>query len=68
MTGVAQLVGHRLAKRKVTGSILHQDRCLGCEFGPRLGQLRESTHVSLLHHHISPFLSPSFPLSLKINK
>ena len=37
MTGVAQLVGHDLAKQKVASSVSGQGTCLGCGFGPQLG-------------------------------
>ena len=43
LTGVAQLVGCCLAKRKVAGSILFQGACLGCGFGPWTGLVREAT-------------------------
>ena len=34
LTSVTELVGHRPAKLKAAGSVLHQGTCLGCEFGP----------------------------------
>ena len=55
LTGVAQLVGHRPTKQKVTGSIPAQGTCLG------VGQILSWGHV---RGNLSMFLSllvPSFP-------
>ena len=43
LTGVAQLVWHRLAKRKVTGLTPRQDTCLGGGWGPEPEYLQEAT-------------------------
>ena len=65
LTGVAQLVGHRPTKQKVTGSIPAQGTCLGVGLVPSQGTYeRQPTVVSLSHL----CFSPSLPLSLKINK
>ena len=59
---MAQWVGHRPAKQKVTGSIPSQGTYLGCGYGPRWGiHGRQPIDVSLS-------FSPSLPLFLKINK
>ena len=60
LTGVVRLVGHRTAKQKVTGSIPGQGTCLGCGSGPWSRCVCAGQHFSLS-------LSPSLPLSLKIN-
>ena len=74
LPGVAQWIEHQPAKRKVTGSIPSQGTCLGCGPGPQEGVCeRQLTAVSLAHRRFSLSLSlfslsPSLPLSLKINK
>ena len=65
LAGVAQLIEHCPANPKVTGSILHQDTCLGCGFPPQLGQVQEATDQCFSHQRFSPSPSPSLPLSLK---
>ena len=57
------------ANQKVTSLTPSQDTCLGC--GPDLWLgvwKRQLVYVSLTHQCSSPSLSPSLPLSLKINK
>ena len=58
LTGVAQLVGHCPAKQKVVDLIPSQGTCLGYGFGPQVG----------MHKRGNQCFSPSFPLSLKVNK
>ena len=66
---MAQWIECQPAKWKAAGSIPHQGTCLGCGPGPRLGVCeRQPIDVSLSHSCFSPSLSPSLPLSLKINK
>ena len=66
LTGVAQLVGHRATKWKVTGSVPSQGTCLGYGFSPQLGCLREAANRCFSLDLSLPF---SFLLfSLKINK
>ena len=43
LTGVAQLVGHRPAKQKVTGSVPGQGTCLGYGFCLLSGSVREAS-------------------------
>ena len=43
LTGIAQLVRHPPAKRKVAGSIPSQGSCLDYGPGPRLGDMQEAT-------------------------
>ena len=57
LTGVAQFVGHHLAKQKVTGSIPGQGAWLVCGFGPGSGH--RGNQVMFLSF---PFSLP-FPLS-----
>ena len=69
LTGAAQWGGCRPAVLRVTDSIPSQGMCLGYWSGPRMGvRKRQPIDVSLTHRCFSPFLSPSLPLSLKINK
>ena len=70
LVGMAQWIEHWPAKLMVTGSIPSQDTCLGCGPGPQLRACeRQPTDViSDIHQCFSPSLSPSLPLSLKINK
>ena len=68
LTGVAQLVGHRPAKQKVTGSVPGQGTCLGYGFCLLSGSVREASkqaiHVSLSHQ----CFSFSFPSPLSENR
>ena len=64
LTGVALLVGHHSTKQKVPGSIPSQGTGLCCGFNPRLGSY-ERHPIDIFPPF---FLSPSLPLSLKINK
>ena len=41
---VAQLVGHCPANQKFIGSIPGWGTCLGCRFGPWLGQIEKATN------------------------
>ena len=67
--GVVQWIGCRPANLKVASSIPDWGTCLGCEPSPWLGACeRHPIDVSLAHQCFSPSLSPSFPLSLRINK
>ena len=69
LASVAQWVGHRPSKRKVSGLIPSQGICLGCRQGPRLVvHLRQPIDVSLSHWCFSLYFSLSHFLSLKINK
>ena len=62
LTNVAQLIGCRPVKQKVTSSIPGQGTCLGCRFSPQLGHVkRQQNYVSLLHQWFSPSLSPFLP-------
>ena len=69
LTGGAQWVEHHPANQKVTGWIPSQGTCLGCRPGPQSGACEsQPIDASLAHQCFSPCLSPSLPLSLKINK
>ena len=68
LTSVAQLVGHHPAKQKVSGSIAGQGTCLGCRFSPRGAHAEGNPLMFLSHINVPLLLSPSVPLSLKINK
>ena len=69
LAGVIQWIKHRPGNRKVASSIPSQGTYLGCGRGPQLGVCkRQQMGVSLAHQCSSPSLSPSLPLSLKINK
>ena len=69
LTGVAQWVGCCPTKLKVAGLIPSQGTCLGCGPGPLLEVCtRQLVDVSLAHQCFAPSVSPSFPLTLKINK
>ena len=69
LTDVAQCIECRPANRKVTGSIPSEGTCLGYRPGPQLGPCeRKPIEVSLAHQCFPPCLSPSLPLSLKLNK
>ena len=62
-TGVAQLVGHRSTKQKVTGSIPGQGTCLGQDQGilPWSAALMKGNQLMFLSHidvSLLPFLSP----------
>ena len=69
LAGVALWVECRPANWKVTSLIPSQSTRLGCRPGSQLGECkRQPINVFLAHRYFSPFLSPSLPLSLKINK
>ena len=70
LVGVAQWNESWPVDGKVTGLIPSQGTCLGCGPGPQSGACERQPHtdVSLTHQCFSPSLSPSFPLSLKINQ
>ena len=69
LAGVAQWMECQPTNRKVAGLISSQGSCLGCGPAPQLGaRERQLIAVSLTHRYLSPSLSPSSPLSLKINK
>ena len=70
LAGVAQWTECRSANQRVASSVPGQGTCLGFRPGPQLwGCERQPTNVSLTHQCcFFPSLSPSFPLSLKINK
>ena len=68
LTAVAQWVGQRLANQKVTISIPSQAACLGFGPGPHLGARERQPHIDVSLTPPCLSLSPSFPLSLKINK
>ena len=63
LTGMAQWVRHHLINQKVTGLIPSQGACLGC-----MGQVPGWGMCERQLIDISFPLSPSLPLSLKINK
>ena len=55
--------------QKVAGLIPSQGTCLGCGPGPQVWVYeRQPMDVSLTLLCFSPSLSPSLPLSLKLNK
>ena len=58
-TYVAQLVGHRPAKCKVTGSIPSQGTRLGCGFGTLSQRVWVATDRCFSHWCFSPSLPPS---------
>ena len=63
LTGVAQLVGRRPARRRVA-SLMTSGRgtCLGCRFGPDWGCARGNGCKFLSHIDVSlPFFLPPFP-------
>ena len=63
LAGVAQWIEHQPVNQRVTGSIPSQGTCLGCGPGLRYGACERQPHSD-----VSLSLSPSLPLSLKINK
>ena len=66
---MAHWIEHLPENRKVAGLISGQGTGLGFGPGPQLGACeRQPIDVSLTHQHFSPSLSPSLPLSSKINK
>ena len=65
LAGVAQWIEHLSVNQRVAGSIPSQVTCLGCRPGPWLGVCKRQL---LTHQCFCPFLSPSLPISLKINK
>ena len=69
LAGVAQWIEHRPVDWKVAGLVPCQGTCLGCRPNLWLGAYeRQPIDVSLSQWYFSPSLTPSFPLSLKINK
>ena len=63
LAGMAQWTECRPANQKVTSSIPTHGTCLGCRPGPQMGACKRQPHIAAF----SP-LSPSIPLSLKVNK
>ena len=63
LAGVAQWIERGLANQRVAGLILSQGTYLGCQQGPQWGSRERQPHVGF-----SPSLSPSLPLSLKVDK
>ena len=69
LAGVAQWTEHWPVDPKAASSIPIQGTCLDCRPGRWLEACkRQPTDVSFSHQCFSPSLSPSLPLSLKINK
>ena len=69
LAGVAQWIEGQLATQKVSGPIPSQGTCLGYGPRPQWGVCeRQPIDVSITHRCLSPSLSPSLPLSLKVNK
>ena len=66
LAGVAQWIEHWPENQRVAGSIPSQGTCLGCGPGPQLGASEKQ--LIDVTRRFSPSLSPSLPLSLKINK
>ena len=64
LAGVAQWIEHSPANQRVAGSIPSQGTGLGWGRVPSRRHTKEST----THWCFSPSLSPSLPLSLKVNK
>ena len=62
LSGVAQWTEHQPANQRVAGLIPSQGTCLGCGPGHQLGDCERQPHLMSLS------LTPSLPLSLKINK
>ena len=60
---VAQWIEHQLANQKVAGSNPSQGTYLDFRPGPQWGACKSQPHID-----VSLSLSPSLPLSLKINK
>ena len=60
---MAQWIEFWPVNQRVTSSIPSQDTYLGCRPGPQLGVCERQPHID-----VSLPLSPSLPLSLKINK
>ena len=63
LASMAQWIECWPTDQKVTGSILGQDTCLDFRPGPQWGVCKSQPHID-----VSLSLSPSLPLSLKINK
>ena len=63
LAGVAQWIEHSSVNPNVAGLIPTQDTCLCCRPGSQLGVYERQPHID-----VSLSLSPSLPLSLKINK
>ena len=69
LTGVSQWFGHHPAFQNVVGMIPGEGTCLSCGPCPWLGvSKRQPIDVSLAHRCVFSSLSPSLPLSLKINE
>ena len=66
LAGVAQWIEYWPAKQRVPGSIPSQGTFLGWGLGPQYGAHQRQPATT--HSCFSPSLSPSLPLSLKINK
>ena len=65
LVGVAQWIECGPANQKVAGSDPNQGTYLGCRPGPLWGIHERQPHIDV---SLSLSLSPSLPLSLKINK
>ena len=63
MAGVAQWIECQPANQRVASLIPSQGTCLGCRPGAHCGACERQPHSD-----VSLPLSPSLPLSLKINK
>ena len=63
LAGVAQWIEPRPANQRIASSIPSLGTCLAFRPGPQLG-----AHEGQPHIDVSFSLSPSLPLSLKINK
>ena len=63
LAGVAQWIERWLLNQKDAGSIPSQGTCLGCKPGPQEGACERQPHID-----VSLPLSPSLPLSLRVNK
>ena len=69
LNGMAQFVGCRPTKQKVTSSIPSQGTCLNYGLVSSCGMCkRQLIDACLTHWCFSPSFSSSLPLSLKINK
>ena len=64
LVGVAQWIELWPANQRVAGSIPNQGICLGCGPCPQQEACEMQSHINVS----LPSLSPSLPLSLKINK
>ena len=68
LAGMAQWNEREPVDEKLTGLIPSQGTWLGGGPDPQLGRARGNQLMFLSYQCFSPSLSPSFPLSLKINK